>query len=68
MSKKIILFLTLSAWISSHSQSISKQVIGSAGLTQTNSNLKVSFSVGEPVVGIMTTANNQERNGYWLSV
>jgi hypothetical protein len=68
MSKKIILFLTLSACISSHSQFISKQVIGSAGSTQTNSNLKVSFSVGELVVGIMTTANNQLGNGYWPSL
>lgn len=68
MTKKIILFATFSFWISSHSQSISKQVIGSAGLTQTNNNLKVSFSIGEPVVGIMTSVNNQLGNGYWPSL
>jgi hypothetical protein len=47
------------------SQSISKQVIGAAGKTQTNSNLKVSYTVGEPVVGLMTAGGNQLGNGYY---
>jgi hypothetical protein len=48
-----------------YSQSISKQVIGSAGKTQSNANLKVSYTVGEPVVGIMTAGGNQLGNGYY---
>jgi hypothetical protein len=48
-----------------YSQSISKQVIGTAGKTQTNSNLKVSWTVGEPVVGLMTAGGNQLGNGYY---
>ena len=48
-----------------YSQSISKQVIGTAGKTQTNSNLKVSWTTGEPVVGLMTAGGNQLGNGYY---
>jgi hypothetical protein len=47
------------------SQSISKQVIGTSGKTLTNSNLKVSYTVGEPVVGLMTAGGNQLGNGYY---
>lgn len=49
----------------SYAQSISKQVIGTAGKTQTNSNLKVSWTAGEPVVGLMTAGGNQLGNGYY---
>lgn len=49
----------------SYSQSISKQVIGTAGKTQSNSNLKVSWTTGEPVVGLMTAGGNQLGNGYY---
>ena len=45
-------------------QTISKQVIGAAGKTQSNNNLKVSYTVGEPVVGIMTGGGTQLGNGY----
>jgi hypothetical protein len=45
-------------------QTISKQVIGAAGKTQSNANLKVSYTVGEPVVGLMTAGGNQLGNGY----
>ena len=48
-----------------YSQTISKQVIGAAGKTQSNSNLKVSWTAGEPVVGLMTAGNNQLGNGYY---
>lgn len=52
----------------SYSQTISKQVIGTAGKTQTNSNLKVSWTAGEPVVGLMTAGGNQLGNGYYLAM
>ena len=61
--KKIIFFLFVSAV--GYTQSISKQVIGTAGKTQTNSNLKVSWTTGEPVVGLMTAGGNQLGNGYY---
>lgn len=63
--KHLILVLTLTFSSLSFSQSISKQVIGAAGKTQTNSNLKVSYTVGEPVVGLMTAGGNQLGNGYY---
>ncbi len=46
-------------------QTISKQVIGTSGKTLTNSNLKLSYTIGEPVVGLMTAGGNQLSNGYY---
>ena len=48
-----------------YSQSISKQVVGTSGKTLTNSNLKLTYTVGEPVVGLMTAVGNQLGNGYY---
>ena len=50
------------------SQTISKQVIGTSGNTLSNSNLKVSMTIGEPVVGLMTAGGNQLGNGYHPSL
>jgi hypothetical protein len=63
--KHILLVLTLTFSSLSFSQSISKQVIGTSGKTLTNSNLKLSYTVGEPVVGLMTAGGNQLGNGYY---
>lgn len=63
--KHLLLVLTLTFSLLSFSQTISKQVIGAAGRTASNSNLKVSYTVGEPVVGLMTAGVNQLGNGYY---
>ncbi len=61
--KKLLLFFLITT--TGYSQSISKQVIGAAGKTLSNSNIKVSYTVGESVVGIMTAGGNQLGNGYY---
>ena len=61
--KNLIFILLVSTM--GYSQIISKQVIGTTGKTLSNSNLKVSFTVGEPVVGLMTAGGNQLGNGYY---
>jgi hypothetical protein len=61
--KKLLFFLLITA--AGYSQSISKQVIGAAGKTQSNGNSKLSWTVGEPVVGLMTAGGNQLGNGYY---
>jgi hypothetical protein len=63
--KYLILVLTLTFSSLSFSQSISKQVIGTSGKTQSNGNLKLSYTVGEPVIGLMTAGGNQLGNGYY---
>jgi hypothetical protein len=63
-TSQITLLLLLIFQVAS-AQSISKQVIGTAGKTQSNSNLKVSWTTGEPVVGLMTAGGNQLGNGYY---
>jgi hypothetical protein len=64
MKKLILVFIALMSMIG-YSQTISKQVIGTAGKTQSNSDLKVSWTTGEPVVGLMTAGGNQLGNGYY---
>ena len=56
--------------ISSYSQTISKQVIGPGGQTFENGNNKLSYSVGEAVVGAMTDDEGrfQLGNGYYPSL
>ena len=63
MKKLILVFLLISSI--GQAQSISKQVIGAAGKTQSNGNSKLSWTVGEPVVGLMTAGGNQLGNGYY---
>ena len=61
--KKLLFFLLTT--VTGYSQSISKQVVGTSGKTLANSNLKLSYTVGEPVVGQMTAGGNQLGNGYY---
>ena len=61
--KKLLLLLVISSI--GQAQSISKQVVGTSGKTLTNSNLKLTYTVGEPVVGLMTAGGNQLGNGYY---
>ncbi len=61
--KHFIIILLVSSL--GYSQKISKQIIGAAGKTQTSSNLKLSYTLGEPVVGLMTAGGNQLGNGYY---
>lgn len=63
MKHLILLFLVSTI---SYSQTISKKVIGTAGKSQSNSNLKISWTLGEPVVGLMTASGrNQIANGFY---
>lgn len=60
--KHIVMILLITSY--SYSQTISKEVLSTAGKTQTNSNLKISWTIGEPVVGLMTSSGKQLANGY----
>ena len=50
------------------SQTISKQVLSNTGKTQSNSNLEITWTIGEPIVGLMTNGGNQLGNGYHPSL
>jgi hypothetical protein len=62
----IIFFTTFCGF----SQSISKQVIGSSGLTQTTNQSQIAWTLGEPIVGLMTAEDGsvQLGNGYFPSL
>jgi type IX secretion system substrate protein len=66
MKNKMLLFL-LFAYQVTFSQSISKSVIGSTGQTFAAGGNKISWTVGESVVGLMTANGNQLGNGYHSS-
>lgn len=61
-----IFFLTVSPFI--FCQSISKSVIGMAGKTSTNNSVVLSWTAGEPVIGLMTGKIGQIGNGYHPSM
>lgn len=50
------------------SQTISRQVIGAAGKTQTCANIKMSFTSGETVVGLMSSTEMQLSCGYFRAL
>ena len=66
--KILLVFFVMIFFNSTFSQTISKQVIGSSGKTLTNSNLKINYSIGEPIVGLMTVGANQLGNGFHPSL
>lgn len=66
--KNTILTVFLLLTFFSYAQSISKSVIGMAGKTQTNGGLSVSWTAGEPIVGLMSAGGNQLGNGYYPSL
>lgn len=66
--KKTTILICILGSLSISAQTISKQVIGSAGRTQSNSNITLSYTIGEPVVGLMTAGVNQLGNGYYPSL
>jgi hypothetical protein len=66
--KKIIGLLILLLYSTGHAQSISKSVIGSAGKNTSNSTVKLSWTTGEPIIGVMTAGGNQLGNGYYPSM
>ena len=63
-----LVFLLVS--LSGFSQTISKQVIGSAGATYENGTNKLSYTAGEVLVGTMTSEDGsiQLGNGYYPSL
>jgi hypothetical protein len=66
--KKVLLNLSVISSFAVSAQSISKQVISSVGKTQTNSNIKLSYTLGEPLIGLMSSVSNQIGNGYYPSL
>jgi hypothetical protein len=66
MFNKLILCLLSFGWL--NAQTISKTIIGSTGKTFSNGNAKVSLTIGEPVVGLMTASGVQLGNGFYPSL
>jgi len=66
MCNKLILYLLCCGWL--NAQTISKTIIGSTGKTFSNGNAKISLTIGEPVVGLMTASGVQLGNGFYPSL
>jgi hypothetical protein len=66
MNRKLILALFCCGCL--NAQTISKSIIGSTGRTLSNSNAKISLTIGEPVVGLMMASEVQLGNGFYPSL
>ncbi|HLN53253.1 MAG TPA: T9SS type A sorting domain-containing protein [Lentimicrobium sp.] len=64
----IITILTLLVSQTIRSQDITKSVIGSCGQTQSSEGNRISWTVGEPVIGTMTGGGHQIGNGFYSSL
>lgn len=62
------LIISLFITVTSYSQTISKQVNGVSGEIQNASTVQLSWTIGEPVVGLMTAENIQLGNGYYQAM
>jgi hypothetical protein len=66
---KLIVLFSFTAFVhTAIAQSISRSVVGSAGSTLNMEGQRVSWTVGEPVIGTMTGSNHQLSNGFFLSL
>lgn len=68
MVKRQLLLVFIFLPFTMFSQSISKSVIGMAGGTLTNEGISISWTAGEPIVGLMTGKAGQLGNGYYPSM
>lgn len=66
--RSLLLSLVVIACVSVSAQSVSRSVLSSAGTTQTKNGERVTWTVGEPVVGTMTGGNHQLGNGFFPSM
>jgi hypothetical protein len=62
--KHKITFLCVITGFAMEAQSISPSIISSAGSTQNASGITMNWTLGEPVVGLMTNQGLQISNGY----
>ena len=59
-----IAFLCFFSFFAAGAQSISSSIISTSGESHTNSQLSASWTLGEPITGLMTSSDNQLSNGY----
>ena len=64
MKEKLLLFFLILNTTFSFAQSIERSVISNVGGVMSNTDISVSFTVGEPVVGLIADANSVDQ-GFW---
>lgn len=65
MKKYIITALTFILASISYGQVLERQVIGSSGTSMSNANTSINFTIGEAVVGVIASSNNELSQGFW---
>lgn len=58
----IIAFILVSTL---YGQVLERQVIGSSGTSISNSDNTLNFTIGEPIVGAISSTNNEVEQGFW---
>ncbi|MBU2948110.1 T9SS type A sorting domain-containing protein [Zobellia uliginosa] len=64
MNKKLLFFYLIINSTFSSAQSLERSVISNVGGTMTGTDLTVSFTVGEPIVGLVVNDNSVDQ-GFW---
>lgn len=65
MKKNIITIIAFLLVSIIYGQVLERQVIGSSGTSINNSNTILNFTIGEPIVGINSSTNNEVKQGFW---
>ncbi len=68
MKKKPIYILLIALGQTVFGQTVSKQIVGAAGTTQSNGDVRLSWTAGEPIVGLMSSGGTQLGSGYYSSM
>lgn len=64
----LLFFFLLVVGFNAIGQTVSRSVISSAGTTQTSNGERISWTVGEPVIGTMSGGSHQLGNGFFPSM
>ena len=64
MKKKLLFFFLILTATFSFAQSIERSVISNVGGVMNNADISVSFTIGEPVVGLIADDNSVDQ-GFW---
>ncbi|MUH37277.1 T9SS C-terminal target domain-containing protein [Zobellia amurskyensis] len=64
MKRKLLLFFLSVSATFSFAQSIERSVVSNVGGTMTGADISVSFTIGEPIVGLVAE-NNSVDQGFW---
>jgi len=65
MKKQLIIFSILLLTSLSYGQTIERQVFGNAGIPVSNSTNSLNFTIGEAIIGTLSSSDSEIKQGFW---